>query len=191
LGRTTLWLARRCRHVVAIDVSQAHLAIAREALAARGVGNVEFRLLRQPRDLVMEGIDFFHSMIVLQHNPPPIIAEILQHAFSGLRPGGSAFFQVPTYGVQYSWSLEGYVANTLPRGETEMHVIPQSVVFALAAQAGCVPLEMQRDGYAQMPPWVSNTFLIVKEAGRGGKNGQRAGTPGLLRRLIAPAHETR
>ena len=99
LGRTTLWLARRCARVLAVDVSPAHLDLAREVLAARGVRNVEFRLVRSPHDLAaLGGFDFFHSLLVLQHNPPPLIADILSMAFTGLNPGGSAFFQVPTLG---------------------------------------------------------------------------------------------
>lgn len=200
LGRTTLWLARRCKQVLAIDVSEAHLTIARQALAARGVSNVEFRLLRQRRDLVMKGVDFFHSVIVLQHNPPPVIADILENAFAGLNDGGGAFFQVTTYGMEYSWDFQKYVTDQVPRGETEMHAVPQSVVFSLAARAGCLPMEVQPDGYARMPPWISNTFLIVRptaatlrgpdnSTGSRGHVGERLRrlTPRSLRRRIAGA----
>jgi SAM-dependent methyltransferase len=185
LGRTTLWLARRCKRVVAVDVSEAHLNIARQALAARGVGNVEFRLLRRPCDLSMlRGIDFFHSIIVLQHNPPPIIADILEQAFAGLNKGGSAFFQVPTYGMNYAWNFEQYMTERLPHSDIEMHMVPQELVFAAASRAGCLPLEVQPDACIGERDWISNTFLFVKPDrwDRGAGRGGRAGA--LLRRLL-------
>ena len=45
---------------------------------------------------------------------------------------------------------------------TEWHVVPQNLVFDLATRAGCVPIEIQPDGCAGMPYWVSNTFLFAK-----------------------------
>jgi SAM-dependent methyltransferase len=191
LGRVTLWLARRCKRVIAVDVSEAHLRIAQRELAARGVGNVEFRLVRQRDDLAMlRGADFFHSVIVLQHNPPPIIADILQRALNGLNKGGAAFFQVPTYGFNYAWSYDRFMAVDLPAGDMEMHVVPQGVVFGLAAQAGCVPIEVQPDGCAGMPYWVSNTFLFAKPAAADRSNGIFAGRGAgarLLSRLTPAA----
>lgn len=163
VGRTTLWLAQRCERVLAVDVSQAHLDLARAALAARGVNNVDFFLLRSRQDLeALRGIDLFHSILVLQHNPPPLIADILATAFAGLNKDGAAFFQVPTFGPGYSWRYTSYVAETMPYQQAEMHVLPQSVVFALAAKAGCIPLEIEPDFYSGMPHWISNTFVFAK-----------------------------
>lgn len=163
VGRITLWLARRCKRVVAVDVSEAHLRIAREALAARGVTNVEFHLLRRRGDLSrLRGIDFFHSVLVLQHNPPPIIAEILEQALGGLNNGGSAFFQVPTYGTDYRWQFDQYIVERSPHTEIEMHVVPQSLVFAAASRGGCLPMEIQPDALTGIPHWISNTFLFAK-----------------------------
>ena len=163
LGRATLWLAQRCKRVLAVDISEAHLAMAREALAQRGIDNVEFHLLRQRADLaVLDRADFFHSVIVLQHNPPPIILDILERAFAGLNHGGSAFFQVPTYLKGYRWNLDEYVAGNLPRGSIEMHVLPQSAVFAAALQHRCLPVEVEPDHCTGLPNCISNTFVFVK-----------------------------
>jgi SAM-dependent methyltransferase len=163
LGLATLWLARRCERVLAVDVSQVHLDLAREALAERGVTNVEFRLLRSRQDLdALRDFDFFHSVLVLQHNPPPLIADILSAALAGLNTGGYAFFQVPTFGRGYSWHYDSYIADTAPSQQMEMHVLPQSAVFDLAARAGCIPLEVEPDACAGMPDWISNTFVFAK-----------------------------
>lgn len=162
VGRVTLWLARRCRRVLALDVSEAHLALARDNLAARGVGNVEFHRVRSRSDLdAMRGADLFHSILVLQHNPPPLIVDILGAAFTGLAPGGTAFFQVPTYAVDYAWDLPAYLAEIAPKERMEMHVLPQQAIFALAAAAACAPLEAQPDHCVGMPTWISNTFVVA------------------------------
>jgi hypothetical protein len=127
------------------------------------VTNVDFHLVRTRGDLdVLQGTDFFHSILVLQHNPPPLIADILSTAFAGLNPGGAAFFQVPTYAIDYRWLYEEYFAETVPRQNMEMHVLPQSVIFDLAAKAGCVPLEIQPDHCAGLPHWISNTCVFAK-----------------------------
>ena len=98
--------------MIAVDVSEAHLDIARRELTARGVSNVEFRLLGRQDELAMlDSADFFYSVIVLQHNPPPIIVEILQQTLRWLSHGGTAFFQVPTYGFNYELEL-----RPVPRG---------------------------------------------------------------------------
>jgi SAM-dependent methyltransferase len=187
LGRVSLWLARHCRKVIAVDVSEAHLDIARRELRSRGVGNVEFRLLRRRDELAMlDGADFFYSVIVLQHNPPPIIVEILQRVLHGLNDGGAAFFQVPTYGFNYGWSYDRFLAKDLPAGDMEMHAVPQSAVFALAAAAGCVPIEVQPDGCAGMPYWMSNTFLFAKPGGPARSPAREvAGRNGVAARLLA------
>ena len=192
LGRGTLWLARHFKQVIAVDVSEEHLTIAQRQLAARGVKNVEFRLLRRRDDLaVLKGADLFHSTIVLQHNPPPIIADILQHALDGLNASGVAFFQVPTYGLGYGWSYDRFMDHDLPAGGMEMHVVPQRLVFALATRAGCVPIEVQPDGCAGMPYWVSNTFLFAKPGAVGHARASRffarQSVPARLLSRLTPA----
>jgi hypothetical protein len=121
--------------------------------------------LRGRRDLLalvaLSGMDFFHSVLVLQHNPPPLIADILSAAFSGLARGGCAFFQVPTYLTNYKWDYDEYVTRTTAE-ELEMHVLPQSAVFGLAAAAGVVPLEVQPDHCTGIPHGISNTFIFAK-----------------------------
>ena len=163
LGRTTVHLAERCRRVIAMDVSEPHLAAARGYLGARGFINVEFRLVRSAADLAaIGGFDLFHSIITLQHNPPPLIAEILDAAFAGLNPGGNAFFQVPTYEREYRWDIKSYLADVAPRKRMEMHVLPQAVIFASMLRAGCVPLEVQPDGCTGIAKGISNTFLVAR-----------------------------
>ena len=146
VGRCTVWLARRFRRVVAFDISQPHLDAARVATAARGIDNVEFVLVRGPDDLsALNGADVFYSILVLQHNPPPIAIDILDAVFRGLKRGGVAFFQIPTYADDYSFETEDYNTFVRAKKEMEMHFVPQRTIFDLAFRHGLRSVEVQPD----------------------------------------------
>ena len=164
VGRVTAWLARRFAHVIATDISASHLALARAHLEAQGAANVEFHRLAAVDAIdALPAFDLFFSVIVLQHNPPPVIRAILERVFARLRPGGLAYFQVPTYRADYSFDLDAYLRNDVGRNEMEMHVLPQSAILRAAAAHGLELLEVIEDPYTGMRVGeVSNTFLLHK-----------------------------
>ncbi len=166
VGRVTAWLARRCARVIGTDVSASHLALARQHLDAEGATNVEFHRLATVETLdSLPSFDMFFSVIVLQHNPPPVIKAILERVFARLAPGGIAYFQVPTYRAGYSFGLEAYLRDDVGKGEMEMHVLPQRVIMRSALQHGLELLEVIEDPYTGMRSGeVSNTFLFCKRA---------------------------
>ena len=96
----------------------------------------------------MEPVDLFFSLMVLQHNPPPVIAFVLQKILHRLKLGGIAFFQLPSM------------------GEIEVHILPQKYVYAIAEREACRVLEVQPDGCVGQPQVTSNTFLLQKSASR-------------------------
>jgi hypothetical protein len=102
------------------------------------------------------------SIIVLQHNPPPVIAHILRMLLRSLRPGGVAYFQVPTYRSGYTFDSHRYLTDDVTPGAFEMHLLPQSVVFQVVEQEGCAVLEVQPDHWVGRPEWLSNTFLVQR-----------------------------
>lgn len=167
LARHSIWLARRYPRVVALDISEPHLALARKKAAAEGLTNIEFVHVQSRDDLRrVQGADLFFSHIVLQHNPPPLIAEILDQAFAGMRPRGLAFFQVPTYGAGYAFNLKAYLDDMQERG-METHVFPQRAVFDVAWRYGVRPLEVQPDNaLGGFDRWISSCFLMEKTGGR-------------------------
>lgn len=97
IGRVTAHLARAFREVTVCDVSASHMAIAQDKVYDSGARNLAFRLADSAEFGMAAPFDLWFSRIVLQHNPPPIIAMILHRAFALLAPGGVAVFQVPTY----------------------------------------------------------------------------------------------
>jgi len=163
IGRTTIWLADAFRQVIAADLSAPHLALAKETAAQRGTRNIQF--LHTASRHAFEALppfDTFLSIIVLQHNPPPLIAYLLNQVLGKLRPGGIAYFQVPTYGVHYEFRLAEYLKTELPPGTPEMHVLPQPDLFRLIEERRCELLEIREDGAAG-PDMVSNRLLVRKK----------------------------
>ena len=164
VGRVTAWLARRCAQVIATDISQSHLTLARQHLNGEGSSNVQFHQLNRVESLdTLPAFDLFFSVIVLQHNPPPIVRAILDRVFARLRPGGFAYFQVPTFRVGYEFRMEQYLREEFGKKKMEMHVVPQATIMRVAAQHGLELLEVIEDSYTGMRPGeVSNTFLFRK-----------------------------
>lgn len=164
VGRITRALARRFGRVAAFDVSPSHLRTAQAQLDAEGIRNVELARVWGAADLDrLAGFDVFYSVIALQHSPPPIILDVLGHAFAGLRPGGCAFFQVPTYAQGYEYSAAADLAVPRPEAEMEMHFVPQRAVLDLAHRTGLAVMEVQPDWCVGRPgEWISNTFLLQR-----------------------------
>jgi SAM-dependent methyltransferase len=165
IGRVTAHFARLFAAVTACDVSSSHMALARQVVAASGANNVTFQLADTDDFGMTAPFDLWFTRIVLQHNSPPIIAMILRRALSLLRPGGIAVFQVPTYARGYTFRLAEYLGGLGGAGDIEMHVLPQPVVFALAREAGCEPVEVLEDMSAgPSASWSSTTFVMRKQS---------------------------
>jgi trans-aconitate methyltransferase len=153
-------LASRFARVRAIDISASHLAMARQRCA--GYLSAEFATAEVPEFGMTEPFDLWFSNIVLQHNPPPIIARILARMFSWLAPGGLAIFQVPTWCHGYAFRIAGYLASRPAEPTIEVHCLPQPVIFQLAHQAGCIAVEVRADNAMPPPEWASHLFVFRK-----------------------------
>lgn len=162
VGRLSAALARRFEHVLAVDVSASHLTLASEAFAKLGVRNATTRLIDRIDDIdALPAADLIVSFIVLQHNPPPVIAALLARLLRRLNPGGVMVVQIPTYmPVGYRFSVAEYA----PRNEDiEMHALPQREVFAIASEAGVDILEVLEDLWTGFPVGSrSNTFVVQR-----------------------------
>lgn len=183
VGRVTYWLAERFEQVTAADISTIHLDNARKAVQSGKRTNV--RLVHLNSLDVFKDIpqfDVFISTIVLQHNPPPLIALLLRTALRKLRPDGIAYFQVPTYRENYRFVVEEYLADTAPHGAMEMHVLPQRVLFEILQQCGCRVLECREDSYTGDFATISNSIMARKDAVSSGQTG-RGSRAGFLRGL--------
>ncbi|HXS53464.1 MAG TPA: class I SAM-dependent methyltransferase [Usitatibacter sp.] len=162
VGRLSAALARDFGHVLAVDFSASHLAIAREAFEKLGLPNVTPRLIEQLQDIdVLPDVDLLVSLIVLQHNPPPVMAALLARLLGKLNPGGVAVIQLPTYlPGGYRFRIAEYAPA---KDEIEMHALPQREVFAIACAAAVDVLEVLEDTWTGYPVGSrSNTFVFQR-----------------------------
>lgn len=162
LGRVTRHLAPHFTKTTGVDISAAHLTLARQLAAADGVRSVDWMHLESLDSLAnLPEADFVYSVIVLQHNPPPVIERILSAFARILRPGGIAYFQMPTYRADYEFRLADYVRTQLGKKGMEMHAFPQQRVFQIFADAGAVPLQVIEDSATGLRRGErSNTFIF-------------------------------
>lgn len=167
-GRVTKHLAKLFDRVIAIDVSPGNLKLATENMQNAGISNVSLKLLESPEELMsLPEYDFLFSTIVFQHNPPPLQKFFLDKLLARIRPGGGAYFQIPTHTPGYKFQIEEYLNNPLTSGEdlqimVEMHALPMHVVFEELDQHDMVPVEVLMDSWTNL--LGSHTFFSTKRA---------------------------
>lgn len=160
VGRLTLALAPHADQVVGVDISPPHLRLAEERRGAVGAANVAFESIASVADLDRySGFDFVLSRIVLQHNPPPVMAALYRKLLAALAPGGVSIVQMPTHMRGLRFSAEHYLANAQP--DMEMNALPQKIIFEIIEQAGCRLLEMREDSAAG-DEGLSHSFLVQR-----------------------------
>lgn len=160
VGRVTRGLERHFDKVIACDVSAPYLRLAQAVVSPR----TELHLITTPGTLsALPEFDVLFSLIVLQHNPPPVIAFILEALLTKLNYGGLAFFQVPTLMKDYTFSVRQYLRDPEKGSLMEMHCLPQRYIFEIASRCGCRPLEVSQDDRTDSDTHVSTTFLLIKD----------------------------
>jgi 2-polyprenyl-3-methyl-5-hydroxy-6-metoxy-1,4-benzoquinol methylase len=171
VGRVSMGLARSFAKVHGYDISSWHLAHAEQRGREIGLTNLELHRYTDINEDIRK-CDVFYSRIVLQHNPPPIIVQLISNAFRSLNPGGIAIFQVPTYAKEYRFNTIEWL-NTEHVMDMQMHCLPQYRIFELIEAEGCLPLEVREDNATGKPEsFISNTFIVRKR------------TEGSIRRLL-------
>ncbi len=158
-GRVTKTLATIFKKVIALDISDGNLDVARREVKS---SNVEFRLIENMHDYEsLPKADVVYSRIVLQHNCPPVMEYLLNSMFRVLSDDGMAFFQIPTYKYGYKFSYDLYVNE---KEHMEMHAFPQSKIFKIANRNFCFPCEVFQDNW--IGEWGISTSFVFKKAGR-------------------------
>jgi SAM-dependent methyltransferase len=160
VGRLTVALAPYAEQVVGIDISPPHLKLAVDYVAGQEISNIAFESIATVDDLDRySGFDLIISRIVLQHNPPPVMAALYRKLLNALAPGGVAIVQMPTYIPGQTFSADVYLATDQPA--MEMNALPQAVIFEIIEQTGCRPLEVREDSAAGHMA-LSHTYAVVR-----------------------------
>ncbi len=157
-GRVTKSISQRFKHVNAYDISAGNLRIARDAIDS---DNVEFKLVSS-MDAYNElpKTDVVYSILVLQHNVPPVSKYILTKLLDSLRPEGIGIFQIPSYLKDYSFKYADVVEC---KELMDMHVLPQQDIFEAIRLAGCDVMECQMDqATGAGSGFISSTYVVKK-----------------------------
>jgi len=163
VGRITIPLSRRFARVHGYDISHAHLSLAQKHAEAESIDNVSFHLCSETLLEPLEKCDVFYSIIVFQHNPPPLISRLIRNALRALKPGGIAVFQVPTYRAGYRFKTVEWLNTDHPL-KGQMHCLPQQHIFSIAAEESTEMLEVWEDYSGAPALMISNIFVIRKSA---------------------------
>jgi SAM-dependent methyltransferase len=157
VGRVTIHLADLFDQVIGVDISRAHLALARQVSARNGKVNIRYEHMSSLSIIdKLPMCDALYTVIVLQHNPPPVMRFMLDRLLKRVNPGGVAFFQVPVLTPGYSYTARKHLSR--PATGLEQHVLPQREVFGLLSENGFHILEALPDCWLA-PPHLSCSFL--------------------------------
>ena len=159
-GRVTEALASNKKRVLAADISAPHLALAAERMEKQGITNVELKQIKSLVDFDMsEKFDLIYTVIVLQHNPPPVAFNILRQLLNSVNYGGYIFFQIPTYIFDYEFRYETYVPQD---SSMEMHCVPMTSILRLLSEKGYTLIEVFEDDRHGSDDIVSHMFLAQR-----------------------------
>jgi predicted O-methyltransferase YrrM len=162
IGRSTVWLAEHFPKVIAADISGPAVRETRQNLERFGRNNVTVLHTNRTNSLRdLPTLDAFFSMVVFQHNPPPVQHHVLGILLSKLRPGGVGYFQVPTQCLGYQFNAASHLAKPLNLSSPEMHVFPQPELHKLIDTSGCRLLEIREDPIPGN--FVSSRLLVEKK----------------------------
>jgi len=162
VGRVTIGLARRFASVHGYDISSTHLSFAEQRANEVAADNAIFHLCSENLLEPLVQCDVFYSKLVFQHNPPPVISNLIRSALQALRPGGIGIFQVPTYILGYRFNLAEWFVEEHAL-DMQMHCLPQRKIFEIIARANCIPLEIREDDATGAPEkFLSNTFIVYR-----------------------------
>ena len=161
VGRLSIPLARRCTHVLGADISSNHLREARENIRREAITNLDLSLINSIKSLrELQKFDLVFSLIVLQHNSPPVMLEILKALCSKVSDNGYLYLQAQTYKNGYEYDAKSDLINTSM--DMAMHVLPQNVFLQTIQDAGLTILEVSEDGSAWDLDYKSQIVLAKR-----------------------------
>ncbi len=159
VGRVSVHLARMFDRVIATDISPGNLRLCERRVQEMGIKNVQTVLLESPEQLLELGsFDFFYSVIVLQHNPPPVQKVLLNNILSRIKTGGGCLFQTPANFPGYSFSVEKYLSSDV--SEMDMHCLPKAEVLNILRENKLQIRDIEIDPWVGVPG--SYTYFATK-----------------------------
>jgi len=158
VGRLTLPLSRSFHELIALDVSIGNLAILKKEMT--NFENIETKLIQNFEDFKqLKNIDFFISLITLQHNPPPLQEFILRNIFHSMNKKAIGIFQIPIQAPHFSFSAQEFLKRS--NGEMDMFSFPLGKIYDLCRDCSVSIVHVEQDNLAG-PKHISCTFYVQK-----------------------------
>lgn len=124
-----------------------------------GISKVETMLLDSPETILrIAPFDFFFSLIVLQHNPPPIQKILIENALLKIK-GGGCLFQTPDLLPNYTFSAKEFLKSD--QQVVDVHCLPKPVVMKLIHDHGLTVRDIQMDSW--LGCFGSYTYFAMKD----------------------------
>lgn len=152
VGRLLLPCSEVAKEVIGIDISKPHLDLAKKTIP-QGT----FYLLDSYHALpvLSEKPDIIYSIIVLQHNRPPLMKQYIRLLLHTLSDNGLAILHAPYHIDNYTFDNERYKG----RIAMEMHCVARKEVKQIIQECGCVLLGM--DDLDRCGGNILNTTYII------------------------------
>lgn len=147
------------------DVSRGHLQLLEENFSGLfGLDGSAYtvRTIESPHAPPVAGeFDLAYSLITLQHNSPPVMAQMLRILLRSLAAGGIALVHLPTAPAMpgYEFAVDTYLDDT--DITMEMHALPRDVIFGIAGEEDASVVWAR---YTDLcgPSFVNELFGFVK-----------------------------
>jgi SAM-dependent methyltransferase len=163
IGRTTFCLSKIFRYIYGVDICDFYIQLAKQHSEDNNINNIQYSSLNNLFDLeTLCNVDLIYSVLVLQHNPPPITKLIIEKFCQLLNPNGIAIFQLPTYNHTYSFNFKHYIDHLNLYTTIDMHIVPQKEVLDIIYNNQCRIIEISKDFWTGRSDDLSQTFVIQK-----------------------------
>lgn len=167
-GRISYHLAQKFASVICCDISKSMIDCASNYMQSKNIKNINFLWFKNLVDIEnIPRFDLFFSVIVLQHNPPPIISYFLENILTALNNNGIAIFQVPVYLHNYNFTVKAYLENREKflhdSGQYEVHAIRQPDLYGLLKKHNCELLETYEYNVVGNSTGNQSMMFVVKK----------------------------
>lgn len=177
VGRVLIPLARQCKKVVGVDISDSMMAEAKQNCGRFNVTNAEFVKADDVLSRVQGTVDFVHTHEVLQHIPVKRGMVVIESLVDHLESGGVGYIQFPYRAVSGRWqemirpifyrsSIMYGVANVMTGGEysdrkTEMNRYGLDEVLDLLQGKGIADVQVSTE---RMGHFLTAELIFRKSA---------------------------
>ena len=158
VGRLSFPLSKRISTLMALDVSRGNLSLLQaQQVSHRNIKPILISSFEQFK--TFSKIDFFISLITLQHNPPPLQIFILQSIFQSMNIHAVRVFQIPIHTPHFTFNTKAFLEGNA--SEMDMFSLPIDKIFEICRESNVSIVHVEQDNLAG-PKHLSCTFYVQK-----------------------------